>query len=423
MKNKHFILALMLICASSLFAQDFYRGDTIRIIPSNKRYLTKEKMSNWVYDYNHVILKVGGVRFANGILVDGIYSWVKPEDIRMVAPCLRCREEDEAEAKRIADSIVAAQLTEMAEIEAAQAKAAQERHKALADSIAAYNDSIEAAEAAAAEALARRPVNRFTIGVRGGAASFMPQAKDLHLQGYNFDAALDLQYAHYWKTKKKHNVGLLVGASAAFARNTLAGPEIANYSVFTSEGTISYHIEDGLDLVLNEVQVEVPLMFSLVTKNGFFLNLGPKLMVPVYSFYQQNTSNANITATFLEEDVPVTNDPVTGVFPADKAMTSGQWSNALIHVMAAGELGGEVKLKNGDSFGIGVYGSYSFYNNYTPANSIPSSIQITPPTATSCAIVDVKCASDVYMQRIGYWDAGIKLAYHFNWPDRNDNKK
>ena len=436
MKNSKFVLiALMLICASSLFAQDLHRGDTIRILPSDKRYLTSEKMSKWVYTQNHVIQQVGGIRFNNGVLVEGIYSWVDPVDIKLVSPCMTCREEETLKAQLLVDSIAPTQETvNIDSILAAQREAAIEaaelarqeaaREQLRQDSIKqASEDSIARAQQYM-YAMAHRPVNRFTIGVRGGAASMMQNMGEVGKGKVGFDAALDLQYAHYWKTKKEHNVGILVGASAAFARNNVKGSIVRDFKLPSCDGEIAYHISGDVEnLIMNEVQVEVPVMFSLVTKGGFFLNVGPKLMVPVYSFYKQDLSGASIAAKFVKEDVTVIDNPVTGVFVEDQKVTKGKWQNAVIQLMVAGELGYEFKLKNNDSFGLGVYGGYSVYNNYDNHGDLqPSHVQITVPTATSKASANVVCASDVYMNRIGYWDAGLKLAYHFNWPYRNDNK-
>lgn len=443
MKNSKFVLiALMLICASSLFAQDLHRGDTIRILPpTDKHYMTSERMSNWVYSVNHVIQQVGGKRFPEGVLIQGIYSWVKPEFIRVVSPYVEndsianmsaeertAYEAQLAEERRIQDSIAHARAEEEAltyaelrrqqdSIAAAQ-KAEEERLMAYQDSLKrAMLDSLE-------ESMAPKLIHRFTIGVRGGAASMMQNLDGIGKGSIGFDAALDLQYAHYWKTKHKHNVGLIVGASAAFARNQVKGNAMANFRLPTVDGDIDYHINGAVDkLVMNEVQVEVPVMFSLVTKKGFFLNLGPKLMVPVYSFYKQNLTASDITATFVKEGVTATNEVVTGVFPADQKETKGKWHNAVIHLMLAGELGYEFKLKNNNSFGLGVYGGYSVYNNYKQLDQPqPSYVQIIAPTATSCAIVNVKCASDVHTTRLGYWDAGLKLAYHFNWYQKPHKK-
>ena len=432
MKNSKFVLiALMLICASSLFAQDLHRGDTVRILPpTDKHYMTSERMSNWVYSVNHVIQQVGGVRFPEGVLIQGIYSWVKPEFIRVVSPYV---EKDNptitAEERRIQDSIAHARAEEEAltyaelrrqqdSIAAAQ-KAEEERLLAYQDSLKrAMLDSLE-------ESMAPKLIHRFTIGVRGGAASMMQNMGEVGKGKVGFDAALDLQYAHYWKTKKEHNVGILVGASAAFARNNVKGSTMSNFTLPSCDGDIAYHISGDVEnLIMNEVQVEVPVMFSMVTKGGFFLNVGPKLMVPVYSFYKQDLGSADITATFTKEEVTLKpNNPVTGVFPEDQKVTKGKWQNAAIHLMLAGELGYEFKLKNNDSFGLGVYGGYSVYNNYDNHGDLqPSHVQITVPTATSKASANVVCASDVYMNRLGFWDAGLKLAYHFNWYQKPHKK-
>lgn len=431
MKNsKIVLLALTLVCASSLFAQDLHRGDTIRILPpTDKHYMTSEKMSNWVYSVNHVIQQVGGVRFPEGVLIQGIYSWVKPEFIRVVAPYV---EKDSlvnsAEERRILDSLALARAKEEAvsytelrrkeDSLAIAQKAEAEQLRVQRDSVKrALLDSLE-------ESMAPKQIDRFTIGVRGGAASLMQDLGEVGKGKIGFDAALDLQYAHYWPTKKENKVGILVGASAAFARNNVKGSTMANFTLPSCDGDIAYHITGDVEnLIMNEVQVEVPIMFSLVTKGGFFLNVGPKLMVPVYSFYKQNLSGANIAATFVKEDVTVIDKPVTGKFVDDQKVTNGKWHNAAIHLMLAGELGYEFKLKNNNSFGLGVYGGYSVYNSYNPLEQPqPTHVQIDVPTATSKANVNVKCASDVYMNKLGYWDAGIKMAYHFNWFHKPNKK-
>ncbi len=460
MKNSKIVLvAMLLACASSLFAQDLHRGDTIRILqPKDKNYLTTEEMSGWVYDVNHIILQVGGKRFPKGVLVNGIYSWVDPADIELVAPCITCREEDNVDAQHLADSIAAVRKAQQeAQQEAQRAAELSAAEKARRDSLIAaeqarrdsmvanapsyeeirrkqdstfraqlaeenrrraYEDSLQRAYADSVEqANAPKTIDRFTIGVRGGVASMMQDLGQVGKAKVGFDVLLDLQYAHYWPTKKHHNVGLLLGVSAAFARNNTKGPELADYMLPTIDGDVNYHIEGSVNsLVMNEAQIEVPIMFSLVTKGGFFLNVGPKLLVPVYSFYNQDLTASDITATFVKEGVSVTNDLVTGLFPSAQVNQKGQWHNAMIYVMAAGELGYEFKLKGGDSFGLGVYGGYSLFNNYKQlAQPVPSYVQISAPSATSTAVVDVKCASDVHANKLGYWDAGLKLAYHFNW--------
>lgn len=445
MKNSKIVLvALMLVCAPTLFAQtQFHRLDTVRILPpTDKHYLTSEKLSPWVYNVNHVIQQVGGKRFPNGILVQGIYSWIAPEFLKMVSPYVekdstvtvmseeqraayRAQQAEErrirdsiANAKAKADALSYAELRRKQDSAFAAQQAEEVRRRAYEDSLAqARLDSLE-------KTMAPKEIDRFTIGVRGGAASMMQDLGAVGKGKVGFDVALDLQYAHYWPTKKENNVGLLVGLSAAFARNSLKGPETADYTLPTCDGDIAYHIQGDVNsLVMNQIQIEVPVMFSLVTKKGFFLNIGPKLMAPVYSPYKQDLSVSDITATFVKEGVTAVNEVVTGVFPGDKAQMKGQWHNAAIHVLAAGELGGEIKLKDGDSFGIGVYGSYSLFNNYKQLEQpVPSYVQITAPTATSCAIVDVKGVSDVHMNKLGYWDAGIKLAYHFNWYHKPNKK-
>lgn len=54
-------------------------GDTIVIRRDNPRYMTGERISTWVYDVMHTVRQVDSKYHPNGILVDGINSWVSPE--------------------------------------------------------------------------------------------------------------------------------------------------------------------------------------------------------------------------------------------------------------------------------------------------------------------------------------------------------
>ena len=62
---------------------DWQVGDTVVIKRESLRYLTGERMSNWVYFVSHPILQIGTKRFPAGVLLNGIMSWVGPNDIML----------------------------------------------------------------------------------------------------------------------------------------------------------------------------------------------------------------------------------------------------------------------------------------------------------------------------------------------------
>ena len=332
---------------------DFHVGDTIVIKKDHERYLTGEKMSKWVYDVEHTIQQVRGKRFPEGILIRGIYSWVGPDDIlnksthpQEAVANQEAKKQAEEQAKQEAEQAAAEEEARRAaarkahqdSIQAAQEEAARQDSIQAAQEEAARQDSIAAATAAAiaaaetarqdsiaqAEEQQRKdsvrqaerdsllnafynqkedPIyiidkeqnpnqvcNRFTIGLRGGAASLLQGMEDAFKDGkwnVGFDVMLDLQYAHYWKKfGKKMQYGLIVGVGAGFARSHVSGAINDNFRINTSEGAIDYTVtSEKVKEYDGQIQLEVPLMFSMIHENGFFMNIGPRFTLPVYDVY------------------------------------------------------------------------------------------------------------------------------------------
>ncbi len=458
---------------------DFHVGDTIVIKKDHERYLTGEKMSKWVYDVEHTIQQVRGKRFPEGILIRGIYSWVGPDDILNKSTHPQEAEANQ-EAKRQAEEQAKQEAEQAAAKEEARRAAARKAHQdsiQAAQEEAARQDSIAAATAAAAAAAAetarqdslaarqdsiaqaeeqqhkdsvrqaerdsllqafynnqedpayiitkeQKPnqvCDRFTIGLRGGAASLLQGMEDAFKDGkwnVGFDVMLDLQYAHYWKKfGKKMQYGLIVGVGAGFARSHVSGAINDNFRINTPEGAIDYTVtSEKVKEYDGQIQLEVPLMFSMIHENGFFMNIGPRFTLPVYDVYNQSITKPDINAMLYPEEVPVKNELVTGVVKDDQAESTGKWNASKLNVMLGAEIGYEFNFKNHNSLGLGVYGNYSLYSLYKANDKASSIIDITEaPSTGKNAVVTVIPATDAYGKSVGYFDVGLKLAYHFNW--------
>jgi hypothetical protein len=238
-----------------------------------------------------------------------------------------------------------------------------------------------------------------------------------------FDALLDLQYAYYFGAKegKKVNHGIITGLSFGYAQSPIKnGVNYSDTKNITDESgsySVNYNIaasevksRDG------ELQIEVPLMYSLQTEKGFFFNVGPKFMMPVYTHYNQTISDeASIAATINDMGVTITNDPATGVI--DMHSQKGQWGKgqAKINLMVTAELGWEWELKNGHALGVGVYGNYAPLNTYKHDPTLKNIVQV-EADGTSNATVGYNSATDSYAKGMNYFDAGLKLVYHFQFP-------
>lgn len=443
----------------------FAVGDTIIISKDYTHYLTGEKCANWVYFVKHTIQQVGGKRFPNGILIAGIYSWVEPQSLLLVSPVDRGdstlnaiaqervkqdeqgyqerREEvgrlDEV-SKQVVDTL--SKLTGTKPIEeldeqplshedSVRRQYAQDfDEKAFVDKInEEAKQKEEAAKQAETDSVAERirqermgKQHRFSIGLRGGVASLMQTTIEDVQSNWKagFDALLDLQCAYYFGAKegKKCNMGIITGVSFGYSRSPMHALVDTCYDA-PADPNVTYAVHvDTVNERDGQFQLEVPILFSLRHESGFFLNAGPKLVVPVYSHYKQTLSdndNTVIDAYFKDIDVHVPNELVTGKLQEQDYTTKGKWDASKIHIMLTAELGYEWLLRNGNALGLGVYANYSLYDLYKNNTDTKSLVYVSQPAAGG-ADVDVFSATNTYANGLGFFDCGMKLIYHFCFP-------
>ena len=436
---KTILIAATLVCASfvsTLSAQDAQpakheftvaKGDSVMIKRECQKYCTGETPSTWVWDKVLTVRQLGTKRFPDGVLLMPIYSWM----------CEECLIPVNGRAKEAAAKAAEEQAEERAAWEAAQKAAKEQEERELAEKraaeaqAAAEQAAAEEAAAAAAEQAKQDSIkseqkfkhhyDRFTIGVRGGASALMHHA-DQGNWGCGGDVVLDLQYAHYWaKDGRPVDLGIIAGLGIGYHQSSLkANDNVTTFDTANVTYTVAYA---GVKETDHQLQLEVPVMFSLIHDNGLFFNIGPKFMIPVYTPYKQTVDqeNTHVTAYFPETGITINDNVVTGQYtgqqPEEK---NGIQFN--INVMLTAEIGYEWVLKSGNSFGLGAYANYSVYNSYSNKINKTGLFNLDPPTDSSIANLDVLSATHAYADKLGYFDAGIKLAYHFNFPKKKQFK-
>lgn len=367
-------------------------GDTVKINPDSLHYLTGERMSKWVYKTNHVVRQVGTKRFPTGVLLKGIISWVNSHaliPVSIAAPAIV----EEQPVEEVVEVVVVEEPAPVVENTDSIKKALQE---------------IEVEQTTTYEIPVSYQIDRFSIGVRGGVASTL-------VNGFPIggDVLLDLQYAHYWVAKQDAiALGILTGLSAGYVNANQK--ETAIDDKFKS-GDIDYHVTGKAKETLHQVLLEVPVMFSMITPKGFYLNAGPKLMLPVYSKANQTITDANIAAYLPElNGEAINNEVVTGKLTAEQEVLKTAAANQFKLGIGVGlDLGYELKLKNKNSLDFGAYVSYgvaSFYKNTTDGKII----SVVAPNEQSAAVVTVNPISNA-VGKIGHFDAGLKVAYNFDF--------
>jgi hypothetical protein len=431
---KSILIATTLICASvvsTLSAQQDAQpqtqptfnvaiGDSVMINRDCERYLTGERMSLWVYDVVHVVKQLGTKRFPEGVMLDngngGILSWVCQECFGPLVPktVVPAEQPTETPAEKPAEQPAQTPTQEPVKEPAKQPIATPVETPAETPAETPVETPVEEP----AQEPAKSGYHRFTIGVRGGAASLLHSVvKGEWICGG--DALLDLQYAHYWtKENRPVDLGIIVGLGVGYAQSGMKAAVDTAYTVSTSDGDIDYTLKaDEVKENDGQIQLEVPLMFSLIHEKGLFFNIGPKFMIPVYTPYKQNIKNPNINAYFPAEGVNVSNEVITGLVQDNQLNTKGtdNGTQFKINVMLTAEIGYEWKFQNGNSLGLGAYANYSVFNSFKNQGVNKSLMDVTPPSSTGIANVDILSATSTYAEKLGYFDAGIKLAYHFNF--------
>ncbi len=435
MNNKilTFAVGILFLCAGTLAtsaqkyvdytknAQDLAVGDTVVMIDGNpSHYLTGEKIPKWVYQKRHSIMQIGTKRFPDGVLLREIYSWVdlhymhKPQDVKNEEKQPVVEEvvtvQPEPEVQPVQETVVPQEEVKPEPAEEVGQQPVQE---------------VQPEEEKSEDKPQRPGFSRFSIGVRGGAASLMQQAPEVGSWKIGYNAMLDLQYAYYFARKKnperatRH--GILVDLSAGYTNSPLKADMVDLKPAFTrnfnGQGNADYYIS-ALNLKEHDgqVQVELALMYSLLHK-GFFFNIGPKVIMPVFSHSKTTFSSSHIEAYFVDQDVWVRDTWATGRYDSENGDYKGKWKNSKLNLALAADLGYEFQLRNGHALGLGLYADYNFIDfGFKAAEANSGKLFDITPQVWAPAKVDVLPITDSFTQKLNGFDCGVKVIYHFNFP-------
>lgn len=264
-------------------------------------------------------------------------------------------------------------------------------------------------------------IDRFSVGVRGGfATNFAGEKMPL-----GAGAAIDLGFAHYWvESEGKPALGIKTGLSLGYVYTTQQKENMVYDPFLATVGTdqLTYNVSlDHVAQQTNQLQLEIPLMFAMQTAKGFFLNAGPKLILPVMSKYHQTLTNPVISATGfkgLPDGYAITNEVVTGKVPTEKLDYTENFlvdnPCKLFSVALGAELGYNIKLpKYGQSIDLGIFADYSVINAYKNTADPTGKVITVTPTPT-IADVKVQSLSTAYSSKFGYMNVGLKVAFNFD---------
>ena len=469
-------------------------GDSVMIKRECVEYLTGERPSVWVWDKVHTVRQLGTKRFPEGVLLMNIYSWIceeclipvnghakeaaakaaeeqaeeraafeeemaKTKDAKAAASKAAEQPKEEPKAEPVKEEPVVAPVVvpvkeepkaepkaepaeepkeEPAPVEEPKAEPVKEEPKAEPAPVEEPKKEEPTAQSNQVDSIpsqqnSKHSYDRFTIGLRGGAAGLLHQTQEGNWT-CGGDVVLDLQYAHYWtKDGRPVDLGIITGVGLGYAQSSVkSSVNSTRLGVEDLDAANPMHIDytiraDEVKEHDGQLQLEVPLLFSLIHQNGLFFNVGPKFMLPVFTPYKQtisNNPNTFVEAYYQETGVRVTNEVITGLLAEDQYTSTGtDYKNKFtINVMLTAEIGYEWILKSGNSLGLGAYANYSVYNSFKNNPEDPATDPLirveSAPSNTSNAVINVNPLTGTYASGLGFFDAGVKLAYHFNFPKK-----
>ena len=149
------------------------------------------------------------------------------------------------------------------------------------------------------------------------------------------------------------------------------------------------------------------------TYKGFYLNAGPKLLIPVASTFKQSMTDAHITAFDpILAGKPLVDNPVYGQF-ADAQLNGYKGKLGAAGKVALG-LAAEAGYEWKSGLSIGGYIGCTLFSAYSSVDA-KSLVEIVGPTNNAVGNVTVNSISQANPKGFGLFDLGIKLTYNLDF--------
>ena len=148
------------------------------------------------------------------------------------------------------------------------------------------------------------------------------------------------------------------------------------------------------------------------TYNGFYLNAGPKLHIPLVSRFNQTMTNASVKAY----------DPILAGKYLENNAVYGQFSDAQVNGLkgnfgAVGKFALSLAAEAGYEFrsglAIGGYIGCTLFSAYS--GQAGSLVTITPPSDLDKGRVNMISVTQANPKGFGLFDLGVKISYNLDF--------
>lgn len=259
--------------------------------------------------------------------------------------------------------------------------------------------------------------SRIMIGVGGGLST--NRAKGNFDNLCNGMGTFNFGYYILGAVSKDAKIGLRTGLGATYG--TLANSARLDQQ-FTNVDYYGYHMDytvtsKSCSFKQSQLNLDVPVMLSIHAR-GLYVNLGAKLVIPVWNKYTQTISDPQISATYREIGVTVVNDVVTGKLTDAQMNMSGKAAMPSLMIGLGAEIGHVWQLGNSNSsLGFDLFVDYCPWNIGGAKDNAKSVVEVAPivndceqPQAAVAVNPLNGCNGFIYRPL----NFGIKLVYTFD---------
>lgn len=253
------------------------------------------------------------------------------------------------------------------------------------------------------------------LGLRGGINSMSGEKVNTSLAPA---VGLDIGYAFHTSASGVMDIGFRTGLAPSYYSQSLVGHSYDSFShVDYQNRHMDYVCTANIKETIQMWTIDVPLLFT-IRCHGFTLGVGPQGRMVVASPYQQTILSSEISATYTDLGVTLTNQLVTGRLTEEQCHTKGSGAGGRFQLLLTAEMGYDWHLKKHDTYlaerhmGVQVYATYgllkshvttSQYFIYVPPILSPDNPVVYPQVNA------YSCSESYNMQRLLNLNIGIRL--------------
>lgn len=213
-------------------------------------------------------------------------------------------------------------------------------------------------------------------------------------------------------------LGLHTGLNVSYSRIRMATYFNDKFTNTDYDGSqMDYTVVcNNVNYVQQQVGLELPIMFALMAK-GLYLNIGAKLMTPVWNKYEQKMEDTEISVYYRDLGVTIVNDPSTGMLLADQTKITGAAALPRLYIGLSAEIGYMWNLQGNHKLGFDIFVDFTPWGFFGSTDNNRRLVEISP-IVNDCeqpkASVNVNPLSVCNKFNLQCLNAGVKLVYSFD---------